>query len=435
MYDMAKRSMAFAVATGGLLLAGPACAAAATAQDAGTPNGSVSASTGVGESVLTQALGARLVAPSGAVASGNSVDAPIDLGLNLCGNTVSVASSSSASGCSMSSGSTPTASADAAASTARPAGVLSGNAVRAPLNLSINACGNGAAVASAADSASGSGCTVEHSAIQRSALGTGMTGSADVLSQNGINVPISVPLNACGNGLSALSDTIAGTISCAIAEDVTVQPSSGRSDTGTSSKSTAGGSAGAAGVTAAGDVTGAGGLTAAGSATGANSSGSETSAFAVQPQTTTTTVTTTTTTTTSGEQQTTKTNQTQASSISLPMPMSVPAIQAGGTTSGFGGVTAASAPHTGTAPAAAPLPAAAPHFAQATVTANPKVIWPRPEPAAVPVAHSLSQVHPQADPPAGELAHTGAVVVAPVGAAAAALVAGAALRATGHHRR
>ena len=423
MYDMAKRSMAFAVATGGLLLAGPACAAAATAQDAGAPNGSVSASTGVGEHVLTQALGARLVAPSGGVASGNSVDAPIDLGLNLCGNTASVAGLSSASGCSISSGSTPAAAAAAATSSAHPAGVLSGNAVRAPINLSINACGNGAAVASAADSASGSDCTVEHSAIQRSALGTGATGVSEVLSQNGINVPISVPLNACGNGLGVLSDTIAGTISCAVAEDVTVQQANSQSGTGTSAQSTAAGSAAAEGVTA------------AGGAIGANSSRSETSSFAVQPQTTTTTVTTTTTTTTTGEQQTTKTNQTQASSISLPMPVSVPAIQAGGTASGAGGVTAASAPHTATTPAALAVPAAAPQSAQAIVTANPVVVWPRPEPAAVPVAHSLSQSHPQADPPAGELAHTGAVAIAPVGAAAAALVAGAALRATGHHRR
>jgi len=421
MYDMAKRSVAFTLATGGLLLAGPACAVAAAAEDAGVPAGSLSAHADAGEPLVAQALGARFATPNGGIGSGNTLNVPIDLGLNLCGNTVSLLAQTSASSCSITSDGPAAGSAALGAPATGRAGLLSNNAVRAPLNLLLNACGNGVAAAS---STSGSACAIDRPAGHPGAVGLGSSSRSGALSANSVDLPIFVPVNACGNGLAVLSNTVSQTISCAVAEGLTAQQAGGQS------AADAGSAAGAGSAISTGSTTSTGGVT------GAGGSGSQTSGGADQPQTATTTTTTTTTVTstvTSGQSQMSATAQAQASPVSPAL--STTPIQVGGIGSDIAGVSAA-APQAA-APHAVAAPAAMQQADQVTVTAQPRVVWPRLEAAAFARApREVNLPRQQSSPPGEELAHTGAGVIAPFGLAAAVLIGGgAALRATGHHRK
>src|SRR6266700_306143 len=124
MYEVAKRSAAFAAATGGLLLVGVGCASA----------DSIVQTTAGGEapaSVSATGLDAAM-AKTGGVLSGNNIAAPLSVPVNLCGIAIlgSIAGQSCSTG-GVASGS----SADAAATAL---GALSGNVVQAPLNIPLD---------------------------------------------------------------------------------------------------------------------------------------------------------------------------------------------------------------------------------------------------------------------------------------------------------
>ena len=91
----------------------------------------------------------------------------------------------------------------AAGNAAGSPGVLSGNNVQVPVDVPVNACGNTVDAVGVINPAFGNQCanTSAHAAHAGSgASGHGnATGSAGVLSGNSVDVPVSVPVNACGN--------------------------------------------------------------------------------------------------------------------------------------------------------------------------------------------------------------------------------------------
>src|SRR6266567_2909581 len=197
MYDLAKRSLAFTVATGGLLLTGTAYSPALAAVGVGANQGPAQAqgvqsdasnssspvttagSPGGVEAppdlLAPSALNPNVPAPrpraassgpgatansntnrSGGIASGNNIQIPINLGLNLCGNHVKGLSANDVSGggnCTNPSGSS------ANGTTSHSGGILSGNIIQAPVNVPVNACGNNVNGAVVSSTESGSACT------------------------------------------------------------------------------------------------------------------------------------------------------------------------------------------------------------------------------------------------------------------------------------
>lgn len=178
----AKRRILYGVTTGGLLLGGIGMAATAQA-DAGA-SGTAAGSPGV--------------------ASGNLINIPIDLPINLCGNTVNVVGlldPAAHNDCANDSGSGggATASGDASHSP----GVGSGNLINIPVNAPVNVCGNSVSVVGIGNSAHGNDCANEGGSGGSSA-GGGTSHSPGVGSGNLINVPVNVPVNVCGNSVSVV---------------------------------------------------------------------------------------------------------------------------------------------------------------------------------------------------------------------------------------
>src|SRR5438445_751087 len=159
MYDMAKRSLAFTVATGGLLLTGTGYAPADTA---------VGPATTPGQAQAQASGGANQASPS-------SVSNPVNV-------REMQAPASPRSGCS--------------------GGILSGNIVQAPVNVPLNACGNQAVVGGLGNFAGGSRCSAgghgSGSSSGATAVGA-VSGSRGILSGNVLQAPINVPVNLCGN--------------------------------------------------------------------------------------------------------------------------------------------------------------------------------------------------------------------------------------------
>ncbi|MFB9371332.1 chaplin family protein [Kitasatospora sp. NPDC001664] len=108
------------------------------------------------------------------VGSGNSLQAPVDIPVNACGNTVSVVGllnpamgndCANASGGSRHGGgphhdgpSTKSGGAQAGSTTANSPGVASGNSIHAPVSIPVNACGNSVDVVGIANPAFGNDC-------------------------------------------------------------------------------------------------------------------------------------------------------------------------------------------------------------------------------------------------------------------------------------
>ncbi|WP_349372199.1 chaplin [Streptomyces sp. G-G2] len=122
--------------------------------------------------------------------------------------------------------------ADAGGQAQRSPGLLSGNLVQLPVNVPVNACGNTVSVVGVLNPASGNRCTnagrVEHpdprpshrsgpsssTGPSRQGAGNGAGGGAvahgsgkdspGLLSGNGIQLPLDLPLNVSGNSVSVV---------------------------------------------------------------------------------------------------------------------------------------------------------------------------------------------------------------------------------------
>jgi hypothetical protein len=270
MYDLAKRSLAFTVATGGLLLTGtaytPALAAAGVgpganqgpAQAQGVQSDAGSASSPVNAASQADAAKAGsparavqappdLLAPnvlrpqlpvkprvaggtgpgaaatsstknSGGILSGNSLQIPINLGLDLCGNNANAATLHDTVGggsCSSESGSSAT------SSVSHSGGIGSGNQVQVPINAPILACDNTVSALAAKDHTGGADCGTNGGPGTAGSAPSGPGGacatavtdhSGGILSGNIVQAPVNVPVNACGNTVNAgvISSTESG---------------------------------------------------------------------------------------------------------------------------------------------------------------------------------------------------------------------------------
>lgn len=98
-------------------------------------------------------------------------------------------------------------------------GVLSGNSVQIPIDVPVNACGNTVNVIGLLNPAMGNACANKSGAATPARPGPGQPGtstgggastdgdtshSPGVGSGNNINVPVHIPVNACGNGISVV---------------------------------------------------------------------------------------------------------------------------------------------------------------------------------------------------------------------------------------
>ncbi|MEV0491756.1 chaplin [Streptomyces atratus] len=103
-------------------------------------------------------------ADSSGVGSGNAVQVPVHVPVNICGNTVNVVgllNPAFGNGCeNTDSGQNGdgTRGASAEGSTSDSHGVLSGNLIQAPVDIPVNVCGNSVDVVGALNPASGNGC-------------------------------------------------------------------------------------------------------------------------------------------------------------------------------------------------------------------------------------------------------------------------------------
>jgi ChpA-C len=95
-------------------------------------------------------------------------------------------------------------------------GILSGDSVKAPVDLSANACGNTVDAGAAVNPAFGAACATEsahsagsgsgHSPTGSGASGQGdATGSPGVLSGDSVDIPVHAPVNVCGNTVDPLA--------------------------------------------------------------------------------------------------------------------------------------------------------------------------------------------------------------------------------------
>ncbi|MFG2360850.1 chaplin [Streptomyces mirabilis] len=87
-------------------------------------------------------------------------------------------------------------------------GVASGNSVQVPVHVPVNACGNTVNVIGALNPTFGNSCT-NGSGSQGSSSGSSASGrtqgSPGVLSGNQAQVPVDVPVNACGNTVDVVA--------------------------------------------------------------------------------------------------------------------------------------------------------------------------------------------------------------------------------------
>ncbi|MGH3417851.1 MAG: chaplin family protein [Actinocrinis sp.] len=180
MHGFAKRGLALAAATSGLLL-GTAGIAAADA-------------TATGDS-----------SHSGGAASGNVVNAPVAVPVNFCGNQVLVVALKNVNEGTMCDIG-PGEGAMATGSSDHSGGIGSGNVVDGALAVPVNACGNqaGLGVVKAVDKPST--CTI---GTNGDAPGASAMGASDhsggILSGNVVNLAASVPVNLCGNQVEAIA--------------------------------------------------------------------------------------------------------------------------------------------------------------------------------------------------------------------------------------
>jgi hypothetical protein len=84
-------------------------------------------------------------------------------------------------------------------------GVVSGNEIQAPIHIPVNACGDTVNVVGAGNRAFGNSCANESdsSAAAAQAQGT-TTDSSGVVAGNSVELPVHVPVNACGDSVDVV---------------------------------------------------------------------------------------------------------------------------------------------------------------------------------------------------------------------------------------
>jgi hypothetical protein len=167
-------------------------------------------SAAVGTAVLTAGLAlpaSAALADSGpngdagvlSVLSGNTVNAPVSLPVNVCGVAVTLLGGANA-GCAGGAASNTVIAGGSGGGNGN-AGVisaLSGNTLNAPISAPINVCGIAAAVVGFANGACLGGAASNTVIAGTNSGENGNAGGISLLSGNTVNAPVSVPVNVCG---------------------------------------------------------------------------------------------------------------------------------------------------------------------------------------------------------------------------------------------
>ncbi|MGP4024391.1 chaplin family protein [Actinomadura sp. 3N407] len=157
----------------------------------------------LGVTALPSSAFADVTNGDGGILSGNQVDAPISAPADVSGNGASLLGTTYATS---DGGAKIRKRGGAGQKTSGGHGVASGNQVNAPVSLPVNVCGNGAAVLGHADAGCGGGAKVTGGGKN----GQVTDGTGGVLAGNQVNAPISVPVNVCGNAVAIAGDAAAG---------------------------------------------------------------------------------------------------------------------------------------------------------------------------------------------------------------------------------
>lgn len=160
--------------------------------------------------VMSFGSGTALADTSGdsSVGGGNQVNLPINLPIDISGNSVGALGESNAG----SQGGATVENTGPSAIPNRTSGnssVLGGNQVNAPISAPINACGNAISLFGKSDAGCKGGATV-HNKGRGGAGGNETSGDSSLIGGNQLTAPISAPLNACGNALAIFGDATAG---------------------------------------------------------------------------------------------------------------------------------------------------------------------------------------------------------------------------------
>ncbi|WP_412759447.1 chaplin family protein [Nocardiopsis rhodophaea] len=140
---------------------------------------------------------------SGGVASGNQIIMPVDAAVEVCGNSAAVAGVSKAKCVDIVKGVASSSKNEGGAKTDGSGGVASGNQIIIPVDVAVEVCGNSVSVAGT----SKADCTKVVKAMSSSSDNEGgakTDGSGGVASGNQVIVPADVAVEICGNAVSAV---------------------------------------------------------------------------------------------------------------------------------------------------------------------------------------------------------------------------------------
>jgi hypothetical protein len=134
------------------------------------------------------------------IGGGNQVRAPVSVPVNVCGNAVAVLGHTLAACKGGASVRRDDDGGGAGAMTSGNDSIGGGNQVRAPVSIPVNVCGNAVAVLGGAFAACKGGASVDSSGGSSSIT----SGNGSIGGGNQVGVPISVPVNVCGNSVAVL---------------------------------------------------------------------------------------------------------------------------------------------------------------------------------------------------------------------------------------
>jgi hypothetical protein len=139
------------------------------------------------------------------ILSGNTVQAPVHVPVNVCGDTVNVVGvGNAAKGNRCHNGGATGGGATAVGSSSNSPGILSGNTVQVPVDIPVNLCGDTVNVVGVGNAAKGDRCHNAGGATGGSTAVGGSQGSPGVGSGNTIQLPISIPVNVCGDSVNVV---------------------------------------------------------------------------------------------------------------------------------------------------------------------------------------------------------------------------------------
>jgi hypothetical protein len=185
-----------------------------TARTVLVTTGFVAAGGGIAGAALASAPGGSDTG-NVSVLGGNQVYVPVSVPADVCGNAAAILGFAAA-GCQGGASVAGGAAADGASDGAQDpqAGnisVVHGTVVRVPVVIAADACGN--AVGNATAKCHGGVHLPASAGLAPGGMSSGQglrTGNVSVGSGNDVQIPVSVPVNACGNAVAVLGDSSAG---------------------------------------------------------------------------------------------------------------------------------------------------------------------------------------------------------------------------------